>query len=185
MNNIAKFRKEKGLSQFQLAEMLGVTQQTISKYENDDREPDVTTIVKLINIFNTSFESIFGLTNNCIKEEEVNYSVNKTDYIFQKRFNDICSNLTVEDISKITNLSLETLYKIKQFYMPTLDELRSISKGFNISLDYLLGMDNKIDNISKEETEILSYYKKLHRDDQLWIIGQMVDIYKHYNNSEL
>ena len=44
---IKELREEKGLSQKELAKELSVTQTTISKWEQDIRNPDIYTIVKI------------------------------------------------------------------------------------------------------------------------------------------
>ena len=44
---IAHYRKQKGLKQDQLAEILGVSPQAVSKWENDQSCPDITLLPKL------------------------------------------------------------------------------------------------------------------------------------------
>jgi len=63
IKNLAKLRKEAGMSQLELAEKLGVSQQTVSKYERGIREPDNATLVKLSEIFNCSIDYLLGRTN--------------------------------------------------------------------------------------------------------------------------
>ncbi len=53
---IKKLRTDKGLTQKDLADELFVTFQTISKWENDENEPDVSTIRQLAKVFNCSFD---------------------------------------------------------------------------------------------------------------------------------
>lgn len=60
---MAKLRKELNMSQAELAEKLGVSQQTISKYERGTREPDNETLVKLAGIFNCSVDYLLGKTD--------------------------------------------------------------------------------------------------------------------------
>lgn len=45
--NIRKYRTEKGLSQRQLGELVGMTQQQIAQYENGKRKPKLETLDKL------------------------------------------------------------------------------------------------------------------------------------------
>lgn len=46
-NRIAKYRKEKGLTQEGLAEKLGVSSQAVSKWENDASCPDISLLAQL------------------------------------------------------------------------------------------------------------------------------------------
>lgn len=63
-NTIVKFRKQNNLSQEQLAEKMGVTRQTISKWELGSTSPDLEQSKKLSKIFNVSLDD---LTSNEIK----------------------------------------------------------------------------------------------------------------------
>ena len=69
MKNLALLRKKAKMNQLELAEKLGVSQQTISKYENGTREPDHTTILKLSEIFNVSTDYLLGKTDNTTDEQ--------------------------------------------------------------------------------------------------------------------
>ncbi len=53
---IAFYRKQKGLTQQQLGEQLNVSAQAISKWENDQAEPDIATISKLAQIYRISLD---------------------------------------------------------------------------------------------------------------------------------
>ncbi len=57
---IAAQRKKLGLTQDQLAERLGVTAQAVSKWENDQSCPDITTLPRLAEIFGTSTDALLG-----------------------------------------------------------------------------------------------------------------------------
>ena len=53
---IKKFRNEKNLTQKDLADQLNVSFQTVSKWENDENEPDIYTLKELSKIFNCSLD---------------------------------------------------------------------------------------------------------------------------------
>lgn len=57
---IAQCRKEKKLTQAQLAELLNVTNQAISKWENGRGMPDVSLLEPLCNILNISLNELFS-----------------------------------------------------------------------------------------------------------------------------
>ncbi len=56
LKNIKKLREELGISQQTLGEAVGVSQQSINKYENHPIEPDIDTLKKLSNYFRTSID---------------------------------------------------------------------------------------------------------------------------------
>ena len=53
---IAKCRKDKNLSQEYIAEMLDVSRQAVSKWENDQSEPDTGNLILLARLFGVSVE---------------------------------------------------------------------------------------------------------------------------------
>ncbi len=58
--NLKKLRKEHGYSQKALADLLGITQQAIYKYENLSVEPDIRTLIGIADIFNVSVDYLIG-----------------------------------------------------------------------------------------------------------------------------
>ena len=60
-SKIRELRKEKGLSQTALAELLCTTQDTISLWELGKSYPDIIAVVELSKIFNVSSDYLLGL----------------------------------------------------------------------------------------------------------------------------
>lgn len=59
-NNIIKYRKEKGLTQLELAEMLNYSDKTLSKWERAEAIPDIITLKQLSEIFEVSVEVLIS-----------------------------------------------------------------------------------------------------------------------------
>lgn len=59
--NLRKLRLEKGLTQEQLAEELGVSPQAVSRWENDGACPDVTLLPALAIFYETSIDALMGM----------------------------------------------------------------------------------------------------------------------------
>lgn len=59
-NQLVNLRKKEGLSQEELAEKLGVTRQTISKWELGETSPDIKEAKELSNIFHISLDELVG-----------------------------------------------------------------------------------------------------------------------------
>lgn len=57
--NIAKFRKNAGLTQEALAQKLEVTNQAVSKWESDQCCPDIALLPKLADIFEITIDALF------------------------------------------------------------------------------------------------------------------------------
>lgn len=58
--NICRYRKEKGLTQEELAQMLGLTFQAVSKWETAQTLPDITQLPKLSKILDISVDKLLG-----------------------------------------------------------------------------------------------------------------------------
>ncbi len=58
--NIGFYRKKHGLTQEDLAKALGVTNQSVSKWESSQCCPDISLIPKLADIFEISIDELFG-----------------------------------------------------------------------------------------------------------------------------
>lgn len=71
IENLKKLRLETGLSQQQLADVIGVSQQSINKYENHGVEPDIATLIALAECFDTSVDYLIGNTEIRRKYEVV------------------------------------------------------------------------------------------------------------------
>lgn len=66
--NIRKYRRDLSLSQEQLAERLGVSFQTVSKWERDECMPDITLLPRIAGFFHITVDTLLGV--NLLKEEE-------------------------------------------------------------------------------------------------------------------
>ena len=62
MENLKVLRKQHNLSQQKLADILHISQQSVYKYENDITSPDLETLIKMADFFNTSVDYIIGHT---------------------------------------------------------------------------------------------------------------------------
>lgn len=67
---IANLRKQKGMTQSELAEKMNVTDKAVSKWERDLSCPDINTISKLADVLDVSVEEL-------LKTKKQDYSNNK------------------------------------------------------------------------------------------------------------
>lgn len=83
LKNLRKLREESGISQKALADAIGVSQQSINKYENHNIEPDIETLIRMADFFNTSIDYIVGHTDIKRKIETVSpYDLNDEEAYF-------------------------------------------------------------------------------------------------------
>ena len=68
-NNIVTFRKEKNLTQSELAELIGVSTQAVSKWETGSGMPDISQIVPLARVLAISTDKLLGHTDLAFEKE--------------------------------------------------------------------------------------------------------------------
>ena len=73
VENLKKLRQSAGVSQQQLADVIGISQQSINKYENHNIEPDIATLKALADYFSTSVDYLIGHTDVKIKIENISH----------------------------------------------------------------------------------------------------------------
>lgn len=81
-DRIKKLRDDNNVSQFELSEFLGISQQALSKWENGKTQPDNDSLVKLANYFNVSTDYLLG--NSESKHIEKPYDDELEKVLFSK-----------------------------------------------------------------------------------------------------
>lgn len=80
--NLKKYRILKDLTQEEVAEFLGITAQSVSKWERGESYPDITFLPALANIFETSVDLLIGM--DTIRAEETRYNIHKKAVAYQR-----------------------------------------------------------------------------------------------------
>ena len=104
-DRLKEIRKEKGLSQEELANILGTSKQVISRYETNQRAPKITLAKEYADKLGVSLDYMIGET-----EEEAIYAelrTNKKNKPFYKIFIDVTMEmgLDIAGIVRVTGLS--------------------------------------------------------------------------------
>lgn len=80
--NLKKYRILKELTQEDVAEYLGITAQSVSKWERGESYPDITLLPALANIFETSVDLLLGM--DTIRANETRRNIHKTAVEYQQ-----------------------------------------------------------------------------------------------------
>lgn len=82
---IVQLRNDKGVSQGQLAQILGVSRQAISKWENDQSSPDTLHLIKLADVLDTEVEYLATGRKPVYEETPIVVNmVHKVDKVVEK-----------------------------------------------------------------------------------------------------
>lgn len=87
---LAALRKEKGLTQNDIAYKVGITAQAVSKWENDQASPDIDILIKLSEIFDISLDELLG---------KVKPSVSLNDKPTKKDINKMVLKISVNEVN--------------------------------------------------------------------------------------
>ena len=101
---LKELRKMNGITQKELAEHLGFTHVAVVKWENGQREPDFSTIVKLSQFFNVSTDYLLGKSDDpsiIIANEKISVPAQYEDVLVA--LNNDGGELTQADIEQIVN----------------------------------------------------------------------------------
>lgn len=77
---IKKFRRERDLTQEQLAEYLNVSVPAVSQWESGKTVPDVSTILALANFFDVTLDELFDRTSKDKEKEMEKYYALDREY---------------------------------------------------------------------------------------------------------
>lgn len=100
---LKKLRKQKKLTQTELANLLNISHGAIAMWETDKRQPDNDTLVRLANFFGVSVDYLLGVSNT----EELEYTED------EKELFDLIMQLTDEEAQEMWNF-LEYLISKRQ-----------------------------------------------------------------------
>ncbi len=127
---LKKLRVEKGITQQELADIVGCSKVSISRYESGLREFGIEDIDKLCNYFNVDADYLLCLTNTKISQRDCDSSsdphvdTSSLDKLTDIKINDIKEIVTNKNYL-ITLLTDEIQYSDAQDYLNILNELTS------------------------------------------------------------
>lgn len=76
---LRKARKNKNLTQAEVAEKLGVTRSVIARYESGINDPSTENIVTLAEIYEVTTDYLLGKTDLMVRESKSTYDVSTND----------------------------------------------------------------------------------------------------------
>ena len=79
-NRLFELRKQKNLSQEELAEKIGVSRQAVSKWERAESSPDTDNLIQLARLYEISLDKLLSTTEP-INNEMSNENKVKSDYV--------------------------------------------------------------------------------------------------------
>ncbi|QVK19003.1 helix-turn-helix transcriptional regulator [Mycoplasmatota bacterium] len=171
---IRNLRKEKKLTQEKLAEYLGVSFQTISKWENGIVYPDITNLPSIANFFNISIDKLFYQDKS---ENEI---------VIDKIYDECCwsNKESAELILRETLQKYPGNFKLMQALLSVLYKRGNVNNS-----DEIINLGNRIlDDCTDDKLrwftmqDMIFLYKKLDRKDKAI---ELIDKFPSMTNEDL
>ena len=156
---ISKLRKDAGLTQEQLANMVGVSAQTVSKWETGTTMPDIMLLPIIADIFGVDVDYLFGIKRKTSNKKIYNYNAHEELY---NSFFEVMQNLwggAETDLETVGNASESIEYLKKHPDTQTL--VLSNIEGNGVFADCNIAL-----TFNKSKDEIQSLYD----DDSAWTV---------------
>lgn len=198
---LLKLRKEKGLSQEEIANIIGVSRQTISKWETGESNPDFDKIIPLCDLYNISTDELIrgeikSNIENDNKKNEINDRLDVKDEEVEKE-KDVISYQPIKRFEPLVVSVSVFLYFISIVWIIMIESLDVISDEMMISIFlviaaiptciltyYYISVGNKkrylkeharLDKINLVEDKEFKKYKEI--DDILALLFTIVYLY--------
>jgi transcriptional regulator with XRE-family HTH domain len=119
---LRQLRKEKGLTQAELAKLLSIGESTVSFYESGKRQPDYETLIRLAEVFNVSVDYLLGRTTlDGTKRIDGSYKLDKEKS--NNGIETIAAHRSDDPMSELPEEARKSLEEFKEFI------LRKYGKG--------------------------------------------------------
>lgn len=191
MNNLAKLRHNKKLSQREVASALNISQSTLSQYERGGRRIDDVMLKKLCSYYNTSADELLGFPIMNIPKQILSANDKLSEFIRIKR-----GNLSLREFAQrcdgISHTQIDCIERgvdprTGKPIRPTVETLAKISKGTGVSVAFLATLANgdDVSNLSSSEdsVELLNLFNKMNDKFKLRLLGAAYAILAEQNIS--
>lgn len=190
-NNVScKFkeaRKACGLTQKEVADMLGVTAATYSRYESGIIQPNPKTLKRISTLLNTSIDFLLDSQskNNSSNSLSEFIRVNRGDMSLRD-FAKKCGNISHTQIDSIEK-GIDS--RTGKPVCPTVETLSKISKGTGASVAFLASLANgdntDLLNFTRDAIELLKLFNQMNENSKLRILGAAYTILAEQKTGEL
>lgn len=149
-DNIKRFRKEKGISQKQLAEILKIPVSTLANYENNHREPSIGMLMHIVNTFNITLDALMEDTEEkaiadalCDGDITEMYNRTLTNYEISKLRDKYITKYMKSDRSPIdAKVFFDVIYRIvnENFSLTLPESYKIFDKVSKEEFDYIVNL---------------------------------------------
>lgn len=137
-DNIKRIREAKGISQYKLAQMLNISQQSVDQWERSLTNPRKSNIDKISSILNVSVNELFGDTDTNITAQRL-------------RELREAKGLSQSEVAKFLGISRPAYVQYETGKTKPSRTIKKLCALFNVTSDYILGTD--VETVDKKEVD--------------------------------
>lgn len=180
--NLKKKRKERDLTQENLADFFGVTFQAVSKWERGEGYPDITVLPDIASFFNVSVDDLLGL-NQARSEEKLSSLIKEYDSLSNKQSRKEMLNKMKQISSNDFRVLLRELGYLVHF-----GDLKENSAKIKALYDYIQKNCN-VDRIRiSAARHIIVFYSELSKSDESLVpfsdVEKMIEDMPHMRDGQ-
>lgn len=171
---ISRLRTEKGLSQRDLADLLGVSNGAIGMWETGKRQPDLDTVKKISSFFGISIDYLMGNPQSSI--DYSNYQMDTSEFAldFKMRIRDLMAEQKISEDAFAERAGFNREETDSYLYgnrIPSIEDLIKIASALNVSSDYLLDI-SKRKKITTEEELLLQSFNRCDDECKKYLLAK-------------
>ena len=95
--NLRQLRLEKGFTQEDLANRIGVTGQAVGKWERDECYPDITLLPGLAKLFDVTVDKLIGMEDFNMRQKTIDIQNRKYELAYQYKYDELVEFLEEEN----------------------------------------------------------------------------------------
>lgn len=180
--NLKKLRKERDLTQENLADFLGITFQAVSKWERGEGYPDITILPDVASFFGVSVDDLLGI-NQAMNEEKLSSLIKEYDNLS----NEQSRKEMLKKMKQISSNDFRVLLR-ELAYLVHFCDLKENSSKIKALYDYIQKNCN-VDRIRiSAARHIIFFYSELSKSDESLVpfsdVEKMIEDMPHMRDGQ-
>lgn len=170
-DNIKRIREAKGISQYKLAQMLNISQQSVDQWERSLTNPRKSNIDKISSVLNVSVNELFG-------NIDTNNAANKL--LLKDKIKTLreAKNLTQSQLGKLINKSSQVISNWERGYTSSInqDDIKNLANALSVSASDLLEDVDFIDDKKEVKEKKPADLEKFLNQSEVMFDGEVMKL---------
>lgn len=162
-DNIKRIREAKGISQYKLAQMLNISQQSVDQWERSLTNPRKSNIDKISSILNVSVNELFG-------DADTNITAQRLRELREAK------GLSQSEVAKLIGVTRTAYLHYETGRYRPIRKIKELCNLFNVTSDYILGNDVERSNKSEVKEKKPADLEKFLNQSEVMFDGEVMKL---------